>query len=121
MNYYEQWLELKEKQKAITEELHAIECEIWLAAEKRGDVNTFGGKSSIVGDYKITITHSESVKVDQRIAEQRPELFRLKYEFNKSEYKNMVKSQKEFIDEAITIVPTKPNFKIVRLENASKN
>lgn len=117
MNYYEQWLELKEKQKAITEELHAIECEIWLAAEASGNLNLKGGKSFDVDGFKVTINHVDSVKVDQKLAADRPDLFRVKYEYDKSSYKNLVTSQKSYVDEAITITPNKPSFKIMRVEN----
>jgi len=113
---YQQWLALKAKIKTLTEELHDVEASIWLKAQALGQINLAGSKTYEDGDFKITITNAETYKVDQKIAAERPELFRAKYEFNKSEYKNLVKSQKDFVDEAITIVPSKPNFKVVMVE-----
>lgn len=115
MNKYSAWLDLKEGIKHLTEKLHEIEAEIWLNAEKNGNLNLKGGKSFDDGEFKITITHADSVKIDQNRASERPELFRLKYEFNKSEYKNLVSSQKNFVDEAMTITPNKPSFKIIKI------
>ena len=116
MNNLERWLDLKDGIKILTEQLHEIEASIWLDAEKNGNLNLKGGKTYEDGGFKITITHTDSVKVDQSLAGLKPELFRVKYDFNKSEYKNLVKSQKDFVDEAITISSGKPNFKIVKKE-----
>jgi hypothetical protein len=113
MNIYEKWLHHKELVKSETEKLHEIEAEIWLAAEAAGNLNPKGGKTfETENGFKVTINHVESVKVDQKLAALRPDLFRVKYEFSKSEYKNLVDTQKSFVDDAITISMNKPSFKV---------
>jgi len=113
---YELWLGYKDQIKVLTEKLHEVEAAIWLDAEKNGNLNLKGGKSYDVDGFKVTITHTDSVKVDQSLAQLKPELFRIKYDFNKTEYKNLVKSQRDFVDEAITISSGKPNFRIIKIE-----
>ena len=117
MKNYEVWLSFKDQIKEMTEKLHEVEAAIWLEAEKNGNLNLKGGKTYEDDGFKITITHTDSVKVDQSKAQLRPELFKLKYEYIKGDYKNLVKSQRDFVDDAITISSGKPNFKIVRVEN----
>jgi hypothetical protein len=120
MNKYGAWLDLKEGIKHLTEKLHAIEAEIWLEAEAAGNLNPKGGKTFEAGEYKVTINHVDSVKVDQKLAAERPELFRLKYEYDKSQYKNLVVSQRSYVDDAITISPNKPSFKVVKVESVNQ-
>jgi hypothetical protein len=115
MNDYEKWLNLKERINDLLEQLHEVEAEIWLKASKDGKLNPKGSKSFENNGFKITIIHSDTVKVDQDLATKRPDLFRVKYEFNKSEYKNLIKSQKDFVDEVITIKPNKPSFRVERI------
>lgn len=116
MNRYEKWLSLKDRIRILTEELHEVESDIWLAAEKDGMLNPNGSKTSDVGEFKITITHNDSVKVNKELAEKSPHLFRWKAEFNKLDYKLLTDSQRKVVDEAITITPMKPQFKIVKKE-----
>lgn len=115
MSNYERWLEYKETIKGLTEKLHEIESEIWLDAEKNGNLNPRGSKTFDDGKFKVTINHVESVKVDQKAACMRPDLFRIKYEFDKIQYKNLIDSQRDFVDEAITISMNKPSFRVERI------
>ena len=113
---FKTWLNLKEEIKLLTEELHEVEGAIWLQAQESGNLNLTGSKTFDEGTFKCTITHGETYKIDQKKAALRPELFRVKYEHNKADYRDLVKSQKDFVDEALTITPSKPSFKIVRIE-----
>jgi hypothetical protein len=114
---YQKWLTLKEIIIQQTKELHEVEAAIWLEAEKNGNLNLLGGKTFDADNFKVTITHSESIKVDQKAAALRPDLFKVKYEFDKTGYRQLVKTQKDVVDECITITKAKPSFRIVRLEN----
>ncbi|MEY3787132.1 MAG: hypothetical protein RIQ94_178 [Pseudomonadota bacterium] len=116
MTLFEKWVGTKNSIKELTEKLHELEGQIWLKAEASGDLNLKGSKTFHQDDYSVTITHGETVKVDQKFALTRPDLFKVKYEFDRTQYKNLVESQKEFVDEAITITPSKPQFKIVKKE-----
>ena len=113
---YVRWVGLKEKIKGLTEELHGVEADLWLQAESMGMLNPNGSKTFEDAGYKITITHGETVKVDAQKAAVNPELFRIKYEFSKTDYKLLTDSQRSVVDEAITITPSKPNFKVIRME-----
>lgn len=113
MNLYQKWLQKKEIIKQQTEELHEIEADIWLRAESLGELNPKGGRTFHDGEFSITINHIESVKVDQKKALIRPDLFKVKYEYSKSDYKTLTDSQKEFVDDCITISMNKPQFKVV--------
>lgn len=116
MNNYENWLATKEVIKELTEKLHDIEAAIWLEANEAGNVRSNGSKTYEDNGYKVTIVHKDNVKVDQVAASKHPELFRVKYDFDKRLYADMPKSMKDLIDEAITITPAKPSFRIEKME-----
>lgn len=113
---YVRWVGIKERIRKLTEELHEVEANVWLFAESNGLLNPNGSKTFEDAGYKVTITHGETVKVDQSMASVNPELFKIKYDFSKTDYKLLTDSQKAVVDEAITITPSKPNFKVIRME-----
>lgn len=112
MNSVGKWIELKKQIRSLTELLHETEADIWLTASGAGQVNPNGSKTSEIDGYKVTITHSNTYKIDQRLAEKSPDLFRVEYKFDKKAYDSYPADIKNVINEALTIVPAKPSFKI---------
>lgn len=112
---YERWLKIQTEIKKLTEEKHDIEGSIWLKANEMGQINLQGSKTFDVDGFKVTITHKDNVKVDQEIAAEHPYLFKAKYEYSKELLKNMIDGEKAIVNEAITITPAKPGFKIERV------
>lgn len=112
---YDKWLNIKEQIKKLTEQLHDIEGSIWLAANELGQINLQGSKTFENDGYKITITHTDTVSVNQELAAMNPTLFKIKYEFSKTGYKTLAPAEKAKVDEVITIKPVKPGFKVERL------
>lgn len=100
--------------KKLTEELHEAEADIYLKAQVMDKINPNGSKSFTDGEYKVVITHKNTVKVDQVKASKNPELFKVKYDFDKRIYDESV-AWKNIINEAITITPNKPGFSVERL------
>jgi hypothetical protein len=115
VNNYEKWLELKSEIRKLTEQLHEVESDIYIEARDGNNLNLNGSKTFNDGEYKITIKHTESYKVDQEKAAAFPGLFKMKYEFDKTMYKTLNGTAKEAVDEAITITPGKPGFTVERL------
>jgi hypothetical protein len=115
MNLMEKWLHYKEIIKQQTELLHEVEADIWLEAEKLGQLNPKGSKTFELDGFKITITHGTTYTVAQGEAATRPELFKVKYEYSSTMYRDLVQSQKDFVDEIVTSKPSKPNFKVERV------
>ena len=115
MDSYTKWMALKKAIKTMTEELHEVESDIYVAARDAGNLNPNGSKSFKDGDFKITIKHTETVKVNQDMAATATDLFKIKFDFDKTKYKELNGAQKAFVDECITITPGKPGFTVERL------
>jgi hypothetical protein len=112
---YAKWMSLKKEIGELTERLHEIEADIWVKANELGQINPTGSKTFEVDGFKVTITHKDTVSVDQGIASLYPELFKLKFEYSKTMEKTFAPAEIAKLNEAITIKPAKPGFKVERV------
>lgn len=109
----QEWIDLKAQIRDLTEKLH--EAEACIYTEFYDSLNPDGSRTLESNGFKVTVTNSVTVKVDQEKAALTPSLFKVKYEFSKKNYGDMTDSEKKIIDDAIEIKNNKPNFKVEKL------
>jgi hypothetical protein len=112
---YRKFLEIKNQLDELTQQLDVVKREIWSVARYNNNINLKGSKTFDDDGFKVTITHGETVKVDNKLAALRPDLFKVKYEFDRTQYKNLVTEQRDIVDEAMVITKIKPQFKVEML------
>lgn len=101
-------LELKEKERAIKHERELLEVEVYesVADQMNGDSSA----TFYADNYKLKITPNFAVKVDQNMASDFPDAFKVKYEMTYSQYKKY--EDKLSLADVVTITPNKPTFAI---------
>lgn len=107
----QKWIDIKNIEKGLKEQREDIEAQIYMMVK---DELPSDGQKSFVYGYKLTVKQNTSVSVDQEMAAKRPELFKVKYELSYSQYKKS--TDQDFLDNVITIKPTKPTFTVVGAE-----
>lgn len=98
--------DLKEKEKEIKYERECVEVEIFNALSEK--LKPTGQTNFEFDDDKISIKRNWSVSVDQELAKERPDLFKVKYEMTLSQYEKS--PEKITLDRFITIKENKPTF-----------
>ncbi len=110
MDCYKEWLRLKAQIRELTEQLHEAEACIYTNLQEH--VNPDGSVTLYPDGYRVVITNSQTVKVDQEKAALAAHLFKTKYEFSKTLYNNLSEDDRRDVDEMIEIKNNKPNFKV---------
>lgn len=108
----QKWLDIKNVERAMKEQREDIEAQIYMMV--KDDLPSDGQKSFEYGSHKLTVKQNISVSVDQEMAAKRPELFKVKYDLSYSQYKKS--TDQDFLDNVITIKPTKPTFTVAGVE-----
>lgn len=103
----EKLLELKEKERAIKEERTLIEGEIYALVET--NLNDDKALNVVADQYKLTVKPNFSIKVNQDLAKDHADLFKVKYELSYSQYKKLEGK----VDDMVTINQIKPTFTVI--------
>jgi hypothetical protein len=99
-------MDLKEKERNIKERRVILEGQIYDSVEKLIDSDkTF---NLICDEYKLSVKPNYVVKVDQDMAKEYSDMFKVKYEMSYSQYKKS--EHGKIIDEIVTISQNKPTF-----------
>lgn len=103
----QKWLDIKNVEKEMKEQREEIEIALYSEFQEHlGD----GQKTFDLNDYKLTIKHNFSVKVDQDKAKENPDLFKWKAEMSYSQYKKLNGSA----DDMVEVSMGRPTFTVTR-------
>ena len=102
----DKWTKLKNEERIAKEAREDIEAELFLAL--KDEMNGDSQSTWNYDNYKLVIKPNYSVKVDQELAAECPEMFKVKYEMSYSQYKKCT----ENINDIVTINQTKPSFTV---------
>ena len=115
MNLYEHYLDIREREASLKAE--KLQCEEMIYTEHASifNVKDKGVVHVVVPGFKITVDKKETVKVDQELASGINVGVRKKYELDAKAYGLLSQDDKRRVDEAITITPAKPQFKVEKI------
>lgn len=112
-DHYLEWIKCKQEISKLQEK--KLEHEVAIYEANAANLST-GSKTLSIGQYKVTITHSESWKVVQALAEKMPDLFSKKYEMSRAKYNAKTDFEKNLIMSAVEVKENKPSFSIEVLD-----
>jgi hypothetical protein len=107
-----QWLMAKSKEQAANAERLNIEISLYKEIAKSNEINKDGSTKIDADGIKVTITSGLTTSVDQEKAALNPELFSVKYGYSKTILKNLSDEQVSVLQDAVTMKPSKPTFKV---------
>ena len=98
--------DLKEKEREIKEERVLVEGEIYEMIQSQ--INDDKTLTVNADEFKLTVKPNFAVKVNQELAAQYPNSFKVKYEMSYSQYKKTDGA----VDDIVTITQNKPTFNV---------
>lgn len=104
------WLELKNEERILKEKREELEIEIY--TKVHSELPADGSKTIYADEYKLTIKPTYSVKVDQDMAAEYAQYFKMKYEMSYPIYRDLDIGAKKYVDEIVTINTNKPSFSV---------
>ena len=108
-DHYLEWIKCKQEISRLQAKKLEHEVAIY---EANAEALKTGSTTLAVGSYKLKVTHSESWKVVQALADKTPELFYKKYEMTRAKYSARSEAEKAIIMKAVEVKENKPSFTI---------
>lgn len=105
-----QWLETKEQEKKLKELREEIEIQLYEFVQS--ELPADGSKTIYADEYKLVIKPNYSVKVDQDMAPEYGQYFKVKYDMSWSQYKQLDMGARHYVDNIVTISTLKPSFSV---------
>ena len=115
MNNYEKYINLKQRKKAIDDEMTECLAAIYTDHAALLETKEEGAFKLPVENYKVTITKKLTVSVDQEMAAAVGMAFKPKYSIDKKLFATLNDEQKKSVNECLTTRPAKPQIKIEKL------
>lgn len=110
------FISIKNEISQLESKLDEVKAEIYTSLIDRISQKPQGSVTEKTGQFKITVTNTLSVKVDQEKAMNNPLLFKAKYEYSKEKFEQANDREREIINSMIETKQQKPQFKIEPME-----
>lgn len=106
------WLIAKANEQEWNAKRLDIEISLYREIAKLNEINRDGTTKVDADGLKVSITSGYTHTVDQELAARNPFLFAVKYSYSKTVLKTLTDEQVSTLQDAVSMKPSKPSFRV---------